>query len=228
VVSARGRGRRVYKVCTDDLRACLCRQDSALHMARRRVRNRQGGALCTSSNVSRRAGAHGLGAAHHPPLRWPAGRAHQTGSWCMCIARSRIPCGLVLSTHLLQRSNSWRFRGVQHEGALREARAGHVNSRLNIAKIVTKINTTRSPRPLPARSMYHSAHTSVNCEAQNQHPMYHSAHTSVNSEAHVRGSHASIDDWGRMWQFFWTPAFLTFRHHWSALCNDATVTRRTI
>ena len=174
------------------------------------------------------AGAHGLGAAHHPPLRWPAGRAHQTGSWCMCIARSRIPCGLVLSTHLLQRSNSWRFRGVQHEGALREACAGHVNSRLNIAKIVTKINTTRSPRPLPARSMYHSAHTSVNCEAQNQRPMHHSAHTSVNSEAHVRGSHASIDDWGRMWQFFWTPAFLTFRHHWSALCNDATVTRRTI
>ena len=33
VVSARGRGRRVYKVCTDDLRACLCRQDSALHVA---------------------------------------------------------------------------------------------------------------------------------------------------------------------------------------------------
>ena len=194
-------------MCTDDLRACLCRQVSALHMARRRVRNRQGGALCTSSNVSRRAGAHGLGAAHHPPLLWPAGRAHQTGSWCMCIARSRIPCGLVLSTHLLQRSNSWRFRGVQHEGALREARAGHVNSRLNIAKIVTKINTTRSPCPLPARSMHHSAHTSVN------------------SEAHVRGSHASIDDWGRMWQFFWTPAFLTFRHHWSALCNDATVSR---
>ena len=154
VVSARGRGRRVYKVCTDDLRACLCRQVSALHMARRRVRNRQGGALCTSGNVSRRAGAHGLGAAHHPPLRWPAGRAHchthQTGSWCMCIARSRVPCGRVLSTHLLQRSNSWRFRGVRHEGALREARAVHVNSRLKIAKAN---NTTHSPRPLPARSM---------------------------------------------------------------------------
>ena len=91
----------------------------------------------------------------------------------------RVPCGRVLSTHLLHRSNSWRlrgskstplrgfrthfcifrrfrgYRGVRHEGALRQdrfkqARAGHVNSRLKIAKAN---NTTHSPRPLPARSM---------------------------------------------------------------------------
>ena len=77
-------------------------------------KDRQGGALCTSSNVSRRAGTHGLGAAHHPPLLWPAGRAQQTGRWCMCIVRSWIQCALVLSTQLRQRYKSWLFRGVRH------------------------------------------------------------------------------------------------------------------
>ena len=68
-----------------------------------------------------------------------------------CEESGSVRAGPVgLSTHLVQRSNSWRFRGVRHEGALREARAVHVNSRLEIAKAN---NTTHSPRPLPARSM---------------------------------------------------------------------------
>jgi hypothetical protein len=108
----------------------------------------------------------------------------------------RVPCGRVLSTHLLHRSNSWRFRGskstplrgfrthfcifrrfrgyrgVRHEGALRQdrfkqARAGHVNSRLKIAKPNNKNQHHTLPTPPPGA-------------------------------VHVRGSHASIDDWGRM------------------------------
>ena len=112
---ATGQGGAYSEVCIDGLRV-FCRSTLALRMATRGgFKDRQGGALCTSSNVSRRAGTHGLGAAHHPPLLWPAGRAPQTGHWCMCIVRSRIQRALVLSTQLRQRYKSWLFRGVRHQ-----------------------------------------------------------------------------------------------------------------
>ena len=43
---------------------------------------------CQGGHVSRRAGTHGLTAAHHPPLLSPAGRAQQTGSLCVLCVRA--------------------------------------------------------------------------------------------------------------------------------------------